>query len=650
MVQALNAATSTRWTTSLAAPLAIAALVSTCFFYGFGVNLAALFLAATALLAAVSLTASTQAAQIAAKSIGTRYALVTLAFLVVCYWLSVSADVSFAATWVLAFVPLGYLVGSAVLSDPLGRRLFIGGVAVWVASLVVFSVIRFLVSGQRAHDPLVDPNNYASMIYLLWVPLAHTYLQRRWQGVETGRAVTIGVHLMSWAALSAVFATGSRTGAAIVIGVFGLWLVWGMWRRRRLGPWLGLFGGAVLAYAIVGLHAPNVVNNSISAASYGDGVSARATLISAALSMYLDHPLTGTGPQGFELLYPGYRLLADQSTAGKFVHSDYVQLLTEGGPIMVLLIGGVAVALVRRLWRGLVDDSSPPLQVGVTLALCAVFAHALVNFVFYAPVLALLIGLLLAVVFANSARPKEAARPAAGRGDVAVVAASLVFGWCAWGFFALDLAVYGVFQGQGGVPFARSISDDPERALAFARTAQRLNGNRGAAALAEAMLLDRKAQLGDEAVAPLARNALARAITKGRFNPDTYLQLEQHLARENPGEFVDEREALLVKALSLEPVYVPAINRLIDLYDHTERAPQSYVWLRTKVYPRIELIGRLDNDAAVAYLDRMERDTGVIGDEAFLAAIDARRKELMVIGEDRPVKPFFMKLFTASRG
>jgi hypothetical protein len=136
----------------------------------------------------------------------------------------------------------------------------------------------------------------------------------------------------------------------------------------------------------------------------------------------------------------------------------------------------------------------------------------------------------------------------------------------------------------------------------------------------------------------------------GRFNPSTYLQLEQHLARENPGEFIDEREALLAKALSLDPIYVAAIDRLISLYDQTGRAPQSYVWLRTRVYPRIELLGRLDNEAASKYLDRLERDTGVIGDDVFLAEIEARRDELLIISEDRPERPFFMKLFTASRG
>jgi hypothetical protein len=74
MAQALDAATDKRWATPLAALFAIAALVSTCFFYGFGVNLVALFLAATAVLVALSLTARTQALLISTNPNGTRYA------------------------------------------------------------------------------------------------------------------------------------------------------------------------------------------------------------------------------------------------------------------------------------------------------------------------------------------------------------------------------------------------------------------------------------------------------------------------------------------------------------------------------------------------------------------------------------------------
>ena len=52
----------------------------------------------------------------------------------------------------------------------------------------------------------------------------------------------------------------------------------------------------------------------------------------SALNQAADYPILGSGLATFGQLYPQYRTLDDDSTAGFFVHNDYLQLLAEVGP------------------------------------------------------------------------------------------------------------------------------------------------------------------------------------------------------------------------------------------------------------------------------------------------------------------------------
>ena len=47
-----------------------------------------------------------------------------------------------------------------------------------VVALAAISDVRFVLFGERAHQPLVDPNNYAALMYLVWIPLVHRHLSR----------------------------------------------------------------------------------------------------------------------------------------------------------------------------------------------------------------------------------------------------------------------------------------------------------------------------------------------------------------------------------------------------------------------------------------------------------------------------------------
>ena len=63
--------------------------------------------------------------------------------------------------------------------------------------------------------------------------------------------------------------------------------------------------------------------------------------------MFAQHPF-GIGVFCFPLLYPSFRSLLEQDTAGLFVHNDYVQFLVEGGVPLLLFCSLLFVALVVR--------------------------------------------------------------------------------------------------------------------------------------------------------------------------------------------------------------------------------------------------------------------------------------------------------------
>jgi O-antigen ligase len=80
----------------------------------------------------------------------------------------------------------------------------------------------------------------------------------------------------------------------------------------------------------------------------------------AALNIAADHPVVGVGPATFNLHYPIYHEPIDMGTYGYFVHNDYLQLLAEGGPLLLLFLltftGMLIVALFRSGWQVLHGD------------------------------------------------------------------------------------------------------------------------------------------------------------------------------------------------------------------------------------------------------------------------------------------------------
>ena len=637
----------------VAASFLVAAFVTSLFFHGTGDNLVALVAAATLLLLAVTSVGTERLCAAVAGAPGPSIlAGATLVVLVLNFQWSLSKDTSFGAAWVLAGLPISFLIARGLDGE---RRQWLAHALIGCGVLLAaISFFRLLAFGERARLPLTDPNNYATLLYLLWIPWVHQALVRRWRGEPRNLAATSVEVGCSFLLVAGVFATQSRTALLIVGVALILWFAIALYRKLSLSaPMLHTVAAALAMASVLLASPPDFVANRV--ASLGIGVSVRLDLMLSGWHMYVDHPVTGVGAFCFGLMYSAYRPLSEQVTGGLFVHNDYVQLLAEGGVLLLSVALAFAIGTARQTLRGLNDrDRGAQFEsLGYALAAGAACAHAAVNFVFFILPLGILLGVIAALMIhpERMSHPEKMSHPEdapGGRGSTpairASILASIAFGWIALAYLTLDLVTAAVLQGQKGVPFAISIREDPEAQLRYATFAQRLNADRGVPILGEALLMAKKSAdpTAPKAYVERALLLFRRAIATDPWNPRAYVSLAKLVAQHGADLPVREEESperLMLTALGIDPVDVSAIDGLLSLHASQGRFGDSYGLLKTVVFPWLELLKRRDDVAAERYIAEMLRLARMAGDQDFLVAVEAKAAAL----ED--VKPAVYRLW-----
>jgi len=545
--------------------------LSACYFYGVGFNLIFLL---PAVLVPLLLIGSCSAGRLLALTQTNRMLIcLCVVFLVLLtvhhLFVSISPDSSFAATLILAALPLWTLV--AVLCER--RELLLSAVFVVVLAFAAVSAGQYLFSGQRAHAPLWDPNTYVSLLYLAWIPWVFGRLSDAPTAAGKRTLSLIWTFAGSFIFALALLAAHSRVAMLVVAGVSLGSLLCCIWFRLHWPQAAAVAAAAVLA---AGLYL-GVDQNGLTAAvaqeqSAQDGGGVRWLMLEAALRAVWDRGgVSGTGLGTFTLLYPLYRSLDEQSTVGAYVHNDYVQLLLEGGvwlllPLAVLciclLLSGLRTAL-SRTWHT---------HVGLLLALGCVLAHAAVNYVVYVLPLTIVMGVYIGALFVRDTPPEDRVPSATpGRSWLRVTKwAGLAVLLLNCFYLTLDALTLGVFSNQLHMPGAAYIKDDPDRMLRYARTAQRLNGRRGVPVLGEALLLD-NALSRNPSQALLVRTELAyqRAIETDPWNPQGHVSYAKFLLRQSDALGTQSRtraKQQLQAALALNPTDVNAGAELFSLY------------------------------------------------------------------------------------
>jgi O-antigen ligase len=601
----------------------LAAFLTALLFYGAQVNL--LMLACTATLLAAALAMRGLSQRLALREL--LWILVAVFAIAAAQLRSLSPDSSFAAAWVLGLVPLAYLYGRSLGTH---LDLLFYAIAAVVTALAVNSAWGLVLYDERPGVPLSDYNNYAALLYVVLLPIAHRTLARGWaQRFDAPWFAGLGgVGLLCMV----IAGTGSRAALLILAGAALVWLLVTIVQRRSPIPLLLVAGSGCLGIIVCEWLIYADVATAPGAETVAGGMAVRWTLIEAAIDMFAERPLTGIGIFVFPLLYRQVRGPADDDSAGLFVHNDYVQLLVEGGPFLLVTLFPLGVMVLAKIRASLSvsKEEAGAGSLGFALALGARLAHALVNFVFYTAVLSVMAGLLAARLRLDDTADAPALDGATMRR--VVFAPVLLLGFCALALLWLDVVSASILQGQPGTALTRAIGADPDRQARYATFAQQVNPRRGVPFLATAAIADRRltpANGPDATAAVLER--YRRALEVDPWNTNAWWMFRDFLLR-HPGlrSLLDASEsppAITRKVLTLDPLFVPAIEaRLQELApgEASTRRQRQLTFLATHLGSRLTWMARQDGEAALHYLETLEK----------YAASDAEKARWRVVRQD----------------
>lgn len=281
-----------------------------------------------------------------------------------------------------------------------GTYVAIGAIGVVLALLSAYQQLSL---GVDAQSTFLTRNSHAGLMCLLAIPASGYFLM--------AYGITRSAIWTTWMLGPVLFAlyfslalTGSR-GATLGLSM-GLVLLVGFAYRRISRPRLIIF----LAIVLMAFMAANfllkgevvarlgTLANLGTWANLGNVDAGRFLIWERAWQMLMDAPWWGVGLGTYWLHWPPYRNPLD-SSAGFYVHNDYLQIWIETGlPGLLLLLAVCVTALITftRLMRYCKMDPAVTLEsAGLFGGLLAVAAHTFFDFDLYILPIQLVLGLVL---------------------------------------------------------------------------------------------------------------------------------------------------------------------------------------------------------------------------------------------------------------
>lgn len=315
-------------------------------------------------------------------------------------WTQVPA-VSTLNFWWVGSLPLAFWLYTL---SPDRDRLWLGMAAFAVLlgiGLALMGVYQLHVQQVHPRSVFININSHAALLNLIVLPLCAAFVlkfaDRRW-------AWSLGVIIFVFVYALAI--TRGRAAMASFALSFGLLflLIPGGQRRKAF---LMLLAPIAAALVLANVSVKGEVVERL--ATLGDPTGAGATrwvIWQAAWDMIKDQPWWGRGLGTFALSYPAYRDPTD-SSAGYYVHNDYLQIWIEAGLPGLLLFAAVWLSLAWMMWRVWRSRGSAATKIeiaGLFAGLFAIALHSLFDFNFYQISMLLIGGVMLARVQSLFAR------------------------------------------------------------------------------------------------------------------------------------------------------------------------------------------------------------------------------------------------------
>lgn len=291
----------------------------------------------------------------------------------------------FRATLYVTAAAILFLSLPVVLADHRGRALLVAGLLAGILSSLRHVYPQLHTEGGvpdhwvdpefagilpfRVSGPMQNPNTFAAYMALSLPLLAGAVLCSR-------RGVAVVLSLAAAAATAGLILTFSR--AAWLGATVGLAVVIGYAASTYPARLIRLITIPVAVLICALLYGPAMVVRGTTAPSMEQGtLQHRLFMWKAGVNMWRGGPLFGRGPGAYEVLYSAYRprqpvrnyaLLSEPGSA----HSDYIQLLSEGGAFAGLLLALGLYGLSRDARRAAcIRRHGAVLAAAVGIALCA---------------------------------------------------------------------------------------------------------------------------------------------------------------------------------------------------------------------------------------------------------------------------------------
>jgi len=261
-------------------------------------------------------------------------------------------------------------------------------------------------------------NHYAGLLEMA-LPFAVIYpvtvlrgARSWWRSPLTRSLAACGLWVLAGMMFAGIVHSLSRLGfiaalsSLFVIGILALVprrLSWTTGCRRRQWVTAGFFVGLVLA-SFVFLPPDRLVQRFAELVST-DGLNSggRTPLWVETIPLIRAYPFFGCGLGGYETAFSRFKVSGVLET-DDFAHNDYLQLLAELGVVGFLIIGALALSVVRMAVRGAVTSSDPQARyfaVACAGALAAILLHSLADFNLYIPANAMLLAWIAGMTAGN---------------------------------------------------------------------------------------------------------------------------------------------------------------------------------------------------------------------------------------------------------
>jgi len=258
-------------------------------------------------------------------------------------------------------------------------------IAHWLIGANLLAAIAMLIQAALGDDPQLmfkNPNSAAALLNALWPVAAMAVTLPRSRPLPlAGGLVLVGLSAL------AIDLTGSRAalgGAVIALAVVAGTVATVGRDRRAASLFVAVFALVVLASEFGGIGEAAGRGVETMRAGSLNGTS-RALIWEAAWEMIRQHPWLGIGPGVFWLAYPAFRPPGDTS-AGFFVHNDYLQYWLENGlpgALLLVALGGVCAWLFARGLRATRDDRDLQrlgMATGSFAAIAAIASHSFFSY------------------------------------------------------------------------------------------------------------------------------------------------------------------------------------------------------------------------------------------------------------------------------